>query len=71
MKAIQDLISQQAPQDIWQELLEQVDAIRTEGILFADAKCRKLKKGNVTWTPELKTSMDKIGYYQKCKIHRG
>jgi Reverse transcriptase (RNA-dependent DNA polymerase) len=47
---------------------EELDQLRVEGILLAERKCRHLKMGHVPWSPELKESMTRIGYYQRCRL---
>jgi hypothetical protein len=48
------------------------DAIRTKGILFADKKCRKLRMGQVPFSPQLVFLWQKIKAWQlvlrKCRV---
>jgi hypothetical protein len=58
-------------QSIHQELkaqLDYIDDIRTKGILWADRHCRKLKMGSVPWSPVIQQCMDKIKYYNTCRL---
>ncbi len=54
-------------EETWIEMLELLDRLRVQGILEADRRCRKLRCGNIPWSPELKQCMDSIGYLQICK----
>ena len=36
-----------------QRLLEEIDRIRTEGMLAAEKRCRKLRMGNIDFSPEM------------------
>jgi hypothetical protein len=54
--------------EAWGPIFEELDQLRCEGILQADRQCRKLCMGNVPWSPELQTAMNRIGYYQRCRL---
>jgi hypothetical protein len=45
--------------------LNLLDNIRLDGILHADRKCRKLRMGNIQWTPELQKIIFSIQYYRE------
>jgi Reverse transcriptase (RNA-dependent DNA polymerase) len=45
---------------------EEIDKLRTEGILYADRKCRKIKAAEVPWSPLLQESINRIRYYRVC-----
>ncbi len=49
-------------------MLDEIDVIRTKGILWADRYCRKLKMGNVPWSPAIQQCMDRIKYYNTCRL---
>ena len=49
-------------------VLEEIDTIRTNGILWADKHCRRLKMGNVPWSPDIQQCMDRIKYYNACRL---
>jgi Reverse transcriptase (RNA-dependent DNA polymerase) len=51
--------------------IEELDSIRMEGILHADKKCRKLKMGQIPWSPELRDSINKIRYFRACCLKFG
>ena len=42
---------------------EELDAIRIEAAKEAEAKCRKLKMGQIQWSPKIQGAMDRIRYY--------
>ena len=42
--------------------LERLDRIRTDDMLEAEQRCRKLKTGQVAWSPELQESIAIIRY---------
>lgn len=46
--------------------LNDLDKIRTDASLFAESKCRKFKKGNVAWSPQIQASINQIRYYRTC-----
>jgi hypothetical protein len=48
-------------------LFEKLDRLRVQGILQADRRCRKLKVGNIPWSPEVQQCMRNISYLQSCK----
>ena len=45
-------------------ILNTLDDIRMDGILQADKKCRKLRMGNIQWTPALQKIIYSIQYYR-------
>ena len=51
---------------------ERLDRLRTEGRIYAERRCRKLRKGQVPFSPALKKSAAKV---EICKLlirrHRG
>jgi hypothetical protein len=49
-----------------QQELESLDKLRVAHILQADKKCRKLKMGDVPWSPQLQTSINRIRYFRAC-----
>lgn len=53
--------------------LNQLDKIRVDASLLAESKCRKLKTGNVPWSPELQEAISRIRYYRTClrRYHHG
>jgi hypothetical protein len=65
---IQSMIDLGNPSECWSEKVNLLDELRVKGILLADKKCRRLKMGNVPWSPELQMSMNRIGYYQRCRL---
>ena len=44
--------------------LEELDKIRTTGMRKAEKQCRKLRMGNVKWSPKLQQARDRISYYK-------
>ena len=46
-----------------QQLYEQLDRMRAQGILAADRKCRKLCMGGVPWSPQLKRHMALVRFW--------
>jgi hypothetical protein len=52
----------------WQYGFEELDVLRAQGILFADRHCRKLKCGNVPWSPAIQSCMTLIRYLQCCRL---
>ncbi len=50
------------------EMMENIDSLRTQGILWADRYCRKLKMGNIPWSPAIQQCMDRIKYYTTCRL---
>jgi hypothetical protein len=48
--------------------LEEIDVLRTKGILWADKHCRKLKMGQVPWSPAIQQCMNRIKYYNACRL---
>lgn len=46
--------------------LNALDKIRVDASLLAESKCRKFKKGNVAWSPQIQASIAKIRYYRSC-----
>ncbi len=65
--AIEQLRAQDAPVEEWVLLFERLDRLRVQGILEADRRCRKLKCGNVPWSPQVQLCMHRIGYLQACR----
>ena len=57
-------LHQQAQQENWtQEMAtewEAIDELRMEFLAQADRKCRKLRMGNVAWSPELSTAIKNV-----------
>ena len=51
----------------WEDDFEKLDLIRVKNILTADKKCRKLKMGNVPWSPSIQIKMANISYLQRCR----
>ena len=47
-----------------QQELEELDAIRSTGMLYAEKHCRKLKMGECKWSPKLQRAQDRITYYK-------
>ncbi len=47
---------------------EQLESLRTDGIHKADRHCRRLKMGNVPWSPTIQICMDRIKYLNACKL---
>ena len=43
-------------------MMEELDEIREQAMLWAEKKCRKLRMGGRAWSPELQVAMDKIKY---------
>jgi Reverse transcriptase (RNA-dependent DNA polymerase) len=68
MQEIEDMIVNKVSQREWGKKVEELDKIRVEGIIIADKKCRKLKMGNVQWSPEMKKLMLRIDYIQRCRL---
>ncbi len=52
---------------LWSPLFERLDRLRVQGILEADRRCRKLKCGNIPWSPIVQQCMNTIGYLQACR----
>lgn len=46
--------------------LENCDRLRVEGILLADLQCRKIRAGEVPWSPKLQKLVNRIKYYRVC-----
>jgi Reverse transcriptase (RNA-dependent DNA polymerase) len=46
--------------------LEELDQLRTQSILMANDKCRKLRMGNVAWSPVFQSASNKIQYLKSC-----
>jgi hypothetical protein len=46
------------------EEYEKLDEIREKGMLKAEKKCRKLKMGNIKWSPEIQEARDRIEYFK-------
>lgn len=46
--------------------LNQIDKLRTAASGMAEQKCRRLKVGNVPWSPDIQASINKIWYYRVC-----
>jgi hypothetical protein len=65
MEEKEALIRNKVPLEEWGRKVEALDALRVDGILLADKKCRKLKMGNVPWSPALKRLMVRIDYLQR------
>lgn len=51
------------------EIFEEQDALRIQGIVLADKKCRKLQTGNVAWSPAIQISINRIRYIRACKCN--
>ena len=43
---------------------EQIDILRCKGMIKAEKKCRKLKMGNIKWSPEVQQARDRIEYFK-------
>ena len=52
----------------WEQRIEELDQIRIESMQFADKFCRKLKMGDVPWSPEIQKVMNRISYLQRCRL---
>jgi hypothetical protein len=52
----------------WQDDFEQLDNLRLQSIREADKRCRKLKMGQVPWSPTIQTHMTNISYLQRCRM---
>ena len=61
------LLLQGCPIDEWSPIFEKLDRLRVQGILEADRRCRRLKCGNIPWSPEVQQCMNRIGYLQACR----
>lgn len=46
--------------------LNHLDVIRSNASATAEARCRRIKKGNVPWSPALQAAINKIRYYRAC-----
>jgi hypothetical protein len=68
IRQINTAIQEKSPVEEWSVLVEQLEQLILEEILEADGKCRKLKMGNIPWSPELQQSMTRIGYFQRCRL---
>jgi hypothetical protein len=68
IERVQEKIKQEQQPDAWMNDLEEIDRVRVKGIKKAEKGCRRLKMGSVSWTPEVKLSMDRISYYQRCRL---
>jgi hypothetical protein len=66
--ALEELLTSRAPYEEWVRLFEELDKLRVEGILYAEHQCRKLRMGNIPWSPDLQQSMIRICYYQRCRL---
>jgi endonuclease/exonuclease/phosphatase family metal-dependent hydrolase len=68
LRTLLNTLSATTPIDLQsaQTQFDTLDKIRTEGILVADKKCRKLPMGNLAWTPLLTEIIRKIQYYRGC-----
>jgi hypothetical protein len=60
------LIINKAPTKEWERKDEELDNLRVEGIMKADKGCRKIRMGNVPWSPDLQQLMQRIDYLQRC-----
>ncbi len=69
LEKVQDLQMQLSQQSISHPdalaTINELDNIRTQGILEADTKCRRLCMGNIPWSPALSTVIFEIQYYKK------
>jgi hypothetical protein len=52
---------------LWTQTFEKLDRLRVQGILQADRRCRKLKVGQIPWSPAIQQCMHRIGYLQSCR----
>ncbi len=51
---------------------ESIDTLRVQGMQFAEARCRKLRKGQTQWSPPIQKAIDTITLYQLIsKRHKG
>jgi endonuclease/exonuclease/phosphatase family metal-dependent hydrolase len=48
--------------------LNDLDKLRVSIILLSEHRCRRLKVGNVEWSPPLQQSINRIRYYRKSKM---
>jgi hypothetical protein len=56
-----------------QQEWEAIDALRREGVMLADRKCRKLHKGAVPWSPDIQRAREQVeiwGLILKKKLGR-
>jgi exonuclease III len=61
------LLYQQATNPLSQEAkveYEKLDKIREIGMIKSEKKCRKLRMGNIRWSPELQKARDRIEYFK-------
>jgi hypothetical protein len=66
LKLLNDNILDTTITNLQQQELEVLDNLRVTHILQADQKCRKLKMGNVPWSPTLQASINRIRYFRAC-----
>jgi hypothetical protein len=72
LESIRSHIAQLRDQDrnddnTWIQAFERLDRLRVQGILEADRRCRRIKCGNVPWSPAIQQCMNRIGYLQACR----
>ena len=53
--------------DAQQKEYEQIDKLKTDAMREAEKHCRKLKMGEVCWSPKIQLVRDKIRYYSLSK----
>lgn len=46
--------------------LNNIDTKRVQASLKAETKCRRIKAGNVPWSPTIQESINRIWYYRTC-----
>jgi hypothetical protein len=49
-----------------QEEFEAIDLVRTAAVLEAEKSCRKLRMGNIPWTPQLTQAQRILAYHRLC-----
>ena len=52
----------------WQDDFERLDQKRVNSIQAADKLCRRLKMGDVPWSPIIQSCMSNIAYLQRCRL---
>ncbi len=64
---IERQLENNAPPAEWSIAFERLDRLRVQGMLEAERRCRKIKCGNIPWSPEVQLCMNRIGYLQACR----
>jgi hypothetical protein len=67
MKDVSETITKHGITDEAKIQIERLDNMRVLQILEADRQCRKLRMGEVPWSPELQVSISRIRYFRSCK----